>query len=216
MIPVVEGAAADVASLIASPIPLKSADALANASGAMFRKDDISGSNHLRTSTTTTIIKTALRTVRPPDPVRSQFREFYSAFPPPHRSDHPGVYLISGESAEMGRRNGPPTRIRATRIDPQARMATGLPSGVSPARTLAVAQPPTTTPMTHPHRSTPPPASTPPAQTSPADQHRAQTPTTHHPDTPNLPSTTHAAPTNNAPALKDTDIARAAAIPRRL
>jgi hypothetical protein len=52
MIPVVEGAAAEVASLIASPIPLKSADALANASGAMFRKDDISGSNHHRTSTT--------------------------------------------------------------------------------------------------------------------------------------------------------------------
>jgi hypothetical protein len=49
MIPVVDGAAADVASLIASPIPLKSDDALANASGAMFRKDDISGSNHLRT-----------------------------------------------------------------------------------------------------------------------------------------------------------------------
>jgi len=48
MIPVVEGAAAEVASLIASPIPLKSADAVANASGAMFRKDDILGSNHLR------------------------------------------------------------------------------------------------------------------------------------------------------------------------
>ena len=52
MIPVVDGAAADVASLIASPIPLKSADALANASGAMFRKDDISGSNPLSGSTT--------------------------------------------------------------------------------------------------------------------------------------------------------------------
>jgi hypothetical protein len=37
MIPVVEGAAADVASLIASPIPLKSADTLANASGAAIR-----------------------------------------------------------------------------------------------------------------------------------------------------------------------------------
>ena len=36
-IPVVDGAAAAVASLIASPIPLKSADAVANASGAAIR-----------------------------------------------------------------------------------------------------------------------------------------------------------------------------------
>ena len=48
MIPVVEGAAADVASLIASPIPLKSADAPANASGTAITKDDICGSHHLR------------------------------------------------------------------------------------------------------------------------------------------------------------------------
>jgi hypothetical protein len=37
MIPVVEGAAADVASRIASPIPLKSEDAVDNASGAAIR-----------------------------------------------------------------------------------------------------------------------------------------------------------------------------------
>ena len=65
MIPVVEGAAADVASLIASPIPLKSADALANASGAMFRKDDISGSNHHRTSTTNDNYQDSARNATP-------------------------------------------------------------------------------------------------------------------------------------------------------
>ena len=43
-IPVVDGAAAEVASLIASPIPLKSEDAAAKASGAAIRKDDILGS----------------------------------------------------------------------------------------------------------------------------------------------------------------------------
>jgi hypothetical protein len=47
-IDVVDGAAAEVASLIASPMPLTSADTLANASGAVITKDDISGSNHQR------------------------------------------------------------------------------------------------------------------------------------------------------------------------
>ena len=50
-IPVVDGAAAAVASLIASPIPLKSADAVAKTSGAAIRKDDILGSNHQRGET---------------------------------------------------------------------------------------------------------------------------------------------------------------------
>ena len=110
----------------------------------------------------------------------------------------------------MGGRNGPPTRIRATRIGPPARIATGLPSGGSPARTLAVAQPPSTTPMTHPHLD----------QRQHLHQHHQHKPgppiSTEHippdntpPDTTNLPSTTQAAPANNAPALNDTDIARA-------
>src|SRR5271166_3517815 len=47
-ITVVAGAADALASLIASPIPLKSADAAAKASGAAIRKDDILGSRHLR------------------------------------------------------------------------------------------------------------------------------------------------------------------------
>ena len=47
-IPIVDGSAAEVVSFIASPIPLKSADAAATASGAAIRKDDNLGSNHLR------------------------------------------------------------------------------------------------------------------------------------------------------------------------
>src|SRR5882757_6139410 len=44
-IPVVEGAAAAAAPLIASPIPVKSADAAARASGAAITYDDIGGSH---------------------------------------------------------------------------------------------------------------------------------------------------------------------------
>jgi len=46
-IPVVEGAAAAAAPLIASPIPVKSADAATRASGAAITYDDIGGSIYL-------------------------------------------------------------------------------------------------------------------------------------------------------------------------
>ena len=106
----------------------------------------------------------------------------------------------------MGGRNGPPTRIRATRIGPPARMATGLSSGVSPAplrwRNHRPRSPTRPDQRHHLHRHHPhkpgPPIST---EHKPPDN----TP----PDTTNLPSTTQAAPANNAPALNDTDIARA-------
>jgi hypothetical protein len=59
-IPVVDNAAAAVASLIASPIPPRSAVAAAKASGAAIRKDDILDSNHRRaTQTKETIFKTS-------------------------------------------------------------------------------------------------------------------------------------------------------------
>jgi hypothetical protein len=51
-ITVVAGAADALASLIASPIPLRSADAAANASGAAIRKDDILGSRTSERHTT--------------------------------------------------------------------------------------------------------------------------------------------------------------------
>ena len=155
----------------------KSADALANASGAMFRKDDISGSNHLRTSTTTTITKTAPRTVRPPDPVRSQFREFHFRVSPTGQKPPSGCV----PNIRRKRRNGPPKWAAHTHPgNPQARMATGLlvrrftrPHPRGGATTDHHPDHPPTP------RSTPPPAPTPPAQTSPADQHQAQTPRQH-------------------------------------
>src|SRR5271166_4579623 len=66
-ITVVAGAADALASLIVSPIPLRSADAAAKASGAAIRKDDILGSRHLRaTHNRGTDLQESVQTIRPP------------------------------------------------------------------------------------------------------------------------------------------------------
>ena len=140
-----------------------------------------------------TIFKTALKLYAR----RIRFTVNSANFIPPF-PHHPEVTTRVWTYIRRRRRNGPP-----------ARMATGLPPGGSPAHTLAVAQPPTTTPITHPPRSTPPSASTPPAQTWPADRHRAQTPTTHHATQQTCHPPPKPPPANNAPALNETDIARA-------
>ena len=76
-IDVVDDDAADVASLIASPIPLKSDDAVAKASGAAIRKDDILGSDHRRARQTRRSSRQAQKTVRAAE---CYFRRFSDAF----------------------------------------------------------------------------------------------------------------------------------------
>ena len=75
---VVEGAAAEVADLIASPIPLKSADALATPPGLRSGKTTPRAPITTGRAQPTTIFNDSDKNVRPSNGVHMQFRNFHS------------------------------------------------------------------------------------------------------------------------------------------